>query len=158
MFSKVWDEITYPLSNFKDCTVEVWYFQSTHYNKCNYLSMQMCGWCNIGCPTETHRYLITCEISFFHYLICSVQIPQWWGVKNCSSVEWNLARHGFSMSFGGMSYNAPARTRVWWRHHMEAFSPLLTLCVRVIHRSRVNSHHKGPVMRTLMMFLCWWSA
>ena len=36
-----------------------------------------------------------------------------------------------------------------WRHQMEAF-PRNSPFVRGIHRSPVNSPHKGPVMRTLM--------
>ena len=42
----------------------------------------------------------------------------------------------------------------WWRHQMETFSALLAL-VRGIHRSPVNSPHKGQ-WRGALMFL--WSA
>ena len=43
MLSKVWDEITYPFSNFKGATGEVWEWinkiHPTSYKGCNYLCM-----------------------------------------------------------------------------------------------------------------------
>ena len=44
----------------------------------------------------------------------------------------------------------------WWRHQMETFSPLLAICAG-IHRSPVNSPHKGQWRRALMFSLiCAW--
>ena len=43
----------------------------------------------------------------------------------------------------------------WWHHQMETFSALLALCVRGIHRSPVNSPHKGQWRRPLMFSLIW---
>ena len=44
----------------------------------------------------------------------------------------------------------------WWRHQMETFSALLPF-VRGIHRSPVNSPHKGQWRRALMFTLiCVW--
>ena len=44
----------------------------------------------------------------------------------------------------------------WWRHQMEIFSALLTLCVG-IHRSPVNSPHVGQSRGALMFSLiCAW--
>ena len=42
----------------------------------------------------------------------------------------------------------------WWRHQLEAFSALLAF-VRGIHRSPVNSPHKGQWRRALMFSLIW---
>ena len=42
----------------------------------------------------------------------------------------------------------------WWRHQMETFSALLTLCVE-IHRSSVNSPHKCQGRGALMFSLIW---
>ena len=39
----------------------------------------------------------------------------------------------------------------WWRHQMETFSALLAICAG-IHRSPVNSPHKGPVTRSFDVF------
>ena len=39
MPGKVWDEITYAFPNFHGCTTEVWEFDLTLYNACNYLPM-----------------------------------------------------------------------------------------------------------------------
>ena len=45
----------------------------------------------------------------------------------------------------------------WWRHQMEKFSALLALCVG-IHRSPVNSPHKGQWRGALMFSLnCTWT-
>ena len=45
----------------------------------------------------------------------------------------------------------------WWRHQMETFSALLAI-VRGIHRSLVNSPHKGQWRGALMFSLiCVWS-
>ena len=44
----------------------------------------------------------------------------------------------------------------WWRHQMETFSALLAICVG-IHRSPVNSPHKGQWRGALMFSLiCVW--
>ena len=44
----------------------------------------------------------------------------------------------------------------WWRHQMETFSALLAF-VRGIHRSPVNSSHKGQWRGALMFsFICAW--
>ena len=44
----------------------------------------------------------------------------------------------------------------WWRHQMETFSALLAICAG-IHRSPVNSLHKGQWRRALMFsFICVW--
>ena len=44
----------------------------------------------------------------------------------------------------------------WWRHQMETFSALLALCAG-IHRSPVNSPHKGQWRGALMFSLiCVW--
>ena len=42
----------------------------------------------------------------------------------------------------------------WWRHQMETFSALLVLCAG-IHRSPVNSPHKGQWRGDLMFSLMW---
>ena len=46
-------------------------------------------------------------------------------------------------------------TDMTWRrnHQMKAFSALLAICARN-YRLRMNSPHKGPVMRTLMFRWC----
>ena len=45
---------------------------------------------------------------------------------------------------------------IWWRHQMETFSVLLAICVG-IHRSPVNSPHKGQWRGALMFSLiCVW--
>ena len=41
---------------------------------------------------------------------------------------------------------------LWWRHQMETFSALLTLC-EVNHRSPVDSSHKGQWRSALIFFL-----
>ena len=47
-------------------------------------------------------------------------------------------------------------TEPWWRHQMEAFSALLVL-VRGIHRSPLNSTHKGKRRGALMFpLICAW--
>ena len=46
----------------------------------------------------------------------------------------------------------------WWRHQMETFSALLTLCVRGINWSPVNSSHKGQWRGALVFSLiCTWT-
>ena len=40
----------------------------------------------------------------------------------------------------------------WWRHQMEIFSALLAFCMRGIHRSPVNSPHKGQWRGAQMFF------
>ena len=42
----------------------------------------------------------------------------------------------------------------WWRHQMEHFS-LYCPFVRGIHRSPVNSPHKGPVTQSFDVFFAW---
>ena len=45
----------------------------------------------------------------------------------------------------------------WWRHKMETFSTLLAICAGGIHRSPVNSPHKGHWRGALMFSLiCVW--
>ena len=45
----------------------------------------------------------------------------------------------------------------WWRHQLDTFSALLAICARVIHRSAVNSPHKGQWRGALMFSLiCAW--
>ena len=44
----------------------------------------------------------------------------------------------------------------WWRHQMETFSALLDLCVPGIHRSPVNSLHKGQWRWSLIFILSDW--
>ena len=45
----------------------------------------------------------------------------------------------------------------WWRHQMETFSALLAIC-RGIHRSPVNSPHKGQWRGTLVFsMICAWT-
>ena len=45
----------------------------------------------------------------------------------------------------------------WWRHQMETFCALLTICAGNSHRSPVNSPHKGQWRRALMFSLiCAW--
>ena len=46
----------------------------------------------------------------------------------------------------------PQVTNSWWRHQMETFSALLTICAG-IHRSPVNSPHKGQWRGALMLSL-----
>ena len=49
-------------------------------------------------------------------------------------------------------YSAPSRLTTidaWWRHQMETFSALLDICAG-IHRSPVNSPHKGQWRGALM--------
>ena len=49
-------------------------------------------------------------------------------------------------------YNKP-----WWRHQMETLSALLGICAGWIHRSPVNSPHKGQWRGALMFSLiCAW--
>ena len=45
---------------------------------------------------------------------------------------------------------------LWWRHQAENFSTLLAF-VRGIHRSPVNSPHKGQWRGTLMFLICSWT-
>ena len=44
------------------------------------------------------------------------------------------------------------RSNACWRHQMETFSELITLSVVKPYGLPVNFPHKGPVMRTLMIF------
>ena len=48
--------------------------------------------------------------------------------------------------------SSPHNGSSWWRHQMETISVLLAF-VRGIHRSPVNSPHKGQWLRTLMFSL-----
>ena len=49
-----------------------------------------------------------------------------------------------------------SQLNTWWRHEMEKFSALLAICAG-IHRSPVNSPHKGQWRRALMFSLiCVW--
>ena len=48
--------------------------------------------------------------------------------------------------------NMPPNRMAWWRHQMETFSALLPF-VRGIHRSPVNSPHKGQWRRALVFCL-----
>ena len=60
------------------------------------------------------------------------------------SLQWNRQVPGF-------------QSKSWWRHQMETFSALLFF-VRGIHRSPVNSPHKGQWRRALMFSLiCTWT-
>ena len=80
----------------------------------------------------------------------------------------NLSPYDTSWSRGAMhrwaiSSNATRFTRAecscpsWWRHQMETFSALLAICVWGIHRSPVNSPHKGQWRGALMFSLiCVW--
>ena len=54
-------------------------------------------------------------------------------------------------------YGSPQNSDIlWWRHQMETFSALLTF-LRGIHRSAVNSPHKGQWRGALMFSLiCAW--
>ena len=55
-----------------------------------------------------------------------------------------------------IDWTDPSPPRAWWRHQMEAFSELLAICAG-IHRSPVNSPHKGQWRGALMFSLiCAW--
>ena len=46
----------------------------------------------------------------------------------------------------------------WWRHQMKAFSPSLALCEGGIHRSPVDSTHKGQWREALVFpLICAWT-
>ena len=45
--------------------------------------------------------------------------------------------------------------RAWWRHQVETFSAVLAICARGVHRSPVNSPHKGQWRGALMFSLVW---
>ena len=78
------------------------------------------------------------------------------------SIWW---RHHASVLLGWTFPRYAANTRnlcylelsSWWRHQMETFSASLAICVRAIHRSPVNSLHKGQWRGALMFSLiCVW--
>ena len=67
-----------------------------------------------------------------------------WGTSSCS---WRY-------TYDYPTYDTSVMHESWWRHQMETFSALLAICAG-IHRSPVNSLHKGR-WRGALMFL--WSA
>ena len=65
----------------------------------------------------------------------------------------------FIFSIDGYSWHFEQRTAawlpiIWWCHQMETFSALLALC-EGIHRSPVDSPHKGQWSGVLMFYLIW---
>ena len=95
--------------------------------------------------------------------------PGWFGVTISGSIEWYLTptgpcptRFGFIISidqrFKGFVLKAAiaSTAKPWWRHQMETFSRYCPF-VRGIHRSPVNSPHKGQWCGALMFSLiCVW--
>ena len=75
-------------------------------------------------------------------------INNWKVIVNCENKKFQPHRSGARESNS---------TKTWWRHQMETFSALLAICVRGIHRSLVNSLHKGQWCGALAFSLiCAW--
>ena len=98
------------------------------------------------------RSICPCQIRIAEPLPCSLQIL-------CDPIHTCNISHSVTtaVSFGIVSCAYIACSRVlwifgsWWRHQMEAF-PRYWSFVRGIHRSPVNSPHKGQWRRALMFF------
>ena len=74
----------------------------------------------------------------------------------CSTLMLMMSAHGHLTRGVGFQNDGHAKFHTWWRHQMETFSALLVL-VRWIHRSPVNSPHKGQWRGALMFSLiCAW--
>ena len=97
--------------------------------------------------------------------------PGWFGVTISGSIEWYLTptgpcptRIGFIISidqrFNGFVLKAAiaSTAKPWWRHQMETFSALLSICAGIHrYRSPVNSPHKGQWCGALVFYLiCVW--
>ena len=70
-----------------------------------------------------------------------------------------IRRHGIYvvlLTYPGLQQQG-VTSDAWWRHQMETVSALLALFVRGIHRSPVNSPHKGQWRGALIFSLiCAW--
>ena len=69
-------------------------------------------------------------------------------------------QHGILPSDSSASYVGLCNNleKAWWRHQLETFSALMVF-VRGIHRSPVDSRHKGPWRGGVLMFclICAWT-
>ena len=97
-----------------------------------------------------HRQLIiTNRWKFLVHIYQGCFFSQWYFRPS----EWRLHAHGLS---GPYDHFTSVWANTWWRHQMETFSALLAI-VRGIHRSPVNSPHKGQWRGALMFSLiCVW--
>ena len=85
-----------------------------------------------------------------------------WNWTNKTSVLWKYVEHlffkeipklGFWANFSWCKFlGNTSTTNPWWRHQMETFSALLAL-VLGIHRSPINSPHKGQWRGALLFSL-----
>ena len=132
-------------------------------------STQSC--CNILYPSETRIQLKFCENLFAHNLLYSCQIilqlciehgsitaMPWANFQNDSTndmdilEEWDSSEFPIDILQQTSCTSCQYSTLTWWHHQMKTFSVLLALCVG-IHRSPVNSPHKGQWHGVLMFSL-----
>ena len=81
----------------------------------------------------------------------SMPWTSWWASKRVVGMSDTPCRSGDWKKKIPVPHNQVA-LQSWWRHQMEIFSALLALCVGV-HRSPVNSPHKGQWRGALMFSL-----
>ena len=79
-----------------------------------------------------------------------------WRLFGLGLNELNAMRVNVQSADQDTKHGGPQGTMAWWRHQMEAFSALLAICAG-IHRSPVNSSHKGQWRGALVFSLiCFW--
>ena len=91
-----------------------------------------------------------CWWRYAHFLVHIRNTPTWCSIAR--RVPGHIPNRILVDFFNRQSHPILA----WWRHQMEAFSALLAICAR-IHRSPVNSPHKGQWRGALMFpLICVW--
>ena len=76
--------------------------------------------------------------------------------NNRDAVDLRRHRADYDVIIMHQGYSSYWRQSSWWRHQMDTFSALQALCAG-IHRSAVNSPHKGQWREALMLsFICAW--
>ena len=108
------------------------------------------------------------KVTFFHvlcwignisrvckYLESSTCCRKWWCVQDIKIWIYSVTPLKVLLFSGAIMVLAGKSPNSWWRHQMETFSALLAYWPFVwgIHRSPVNSHHKGQWRGALMFYL-----
>ena len=120
------------------------------------------GWVNnrdTGDPRRHHSHYDVTLMGYWGYRLWNPQL--WTNALWSISRHWSLG-HNVSNVYQMLSYDRTGHIDVvWtcWRHQTETFSALLDICAW-IHRSPVNSRHKGQWRGALMCSLIcawdWW--
>ena len=152
------DEITYVFPNFNGVSVEVWEWINNFLSQfAGHVTVCACGICVKSVGSAWTNFKCQILIEFRTELGSETAEP--------SSVEEFLSAFEFKTSFTGTfsckSHFDQFRGNIlhcivqldpsWWRHQMDC--PRYWPFVRGIHRSPVNSPHKGQWHGALMFYL-----